>query len=110
MLSPRLTSRQVLETACRLDPLMVPVSDPRLADVDQTFLRAAAFLTPIALPTDGLQVAFCEWPDLSLAIVCLWPDEPRRTESLLAAYADARHVLERLALDAFFLFNPEQGH
>lgn len=110
MLAPRLTSRQVLETGRRLNPLAVPVSDPRLAGVDQMFPRAAAFVMPIALPTDGMQVAFCEWPDFSLAIVCLWPDEPRRSEALLAAYADARCVLERLALDAFFLFNPEQGH
>ena len=110
MLSPRLTSREVLETAIRLDPLTVPVSDPRLAGVDQTFLRTAAFLTPLAFPADGLQVAFCEWPDLSLAIVCLWPDEPRRTKELLECYDQARRALERLALDAFFLFDPTSGH
>jgi hypothetical protein len=109
MLAPRLTSQQVLETAQRLAPLSVTVSDPRLAGIDQTFVRAGAWLTHFA-PQPQVQIHFVEWPDLSLAIVYLWPHEPRRSEGLLEAYAGARDVLERLALDAFFLFNPEQGH
>ena len=109
MLLPRLTSRQVLETGQRLDPVAVPVTDPRLANVDQLFGRSGAFLTQFAEP-GTFQICFIEWPDMSLALVYLWPDEPRRSEALLAAYGQARCTLERLALDAFFLFNPEQGH
>lgn len=110
MIAPRLDADDVVRTARLLYPLDVPVEDPRLAGIDQTLLRPMAFVTPLLVSHCGPTVHFVEWPDLSLGVVFLGPEEPARTQSLLEAYAAARQKLEQLALDCFRLYDPARPH
>ncbi|OWQ83595.1 hypothetical protein CDN99_26050 [Roseateles aquatilis] len=110
MIGPRLTPLAVIESATLCSPFDVAVSDPRLAGIDQTWVRGMALMTPLLVDPKVPLTYFVEWPDRSLGIAHLWTDEPRRSEALLDAYAAARQTLEKLALDCFFLYDPAMPH
>ena len=110
MILPRLTPHAVVETARLLSPFEVPPEDPRLAGIDQMLVRC---LVLSALLIDEPKVSltyFVEWPDMSLGVAHLWPDEPRRSDGLLEAYVFARDALEALALDCFRLYDTSKPH
>lgn len=110
MIPCRLSPGDVVETAKLLSPLDVPFTDPRLAGVDQVLVRGLTLMTQLLADPKVPSTYFVEWPDMSLGIAHLWPDEPRRSTSLMVAYALARARLEQLALECFFLYDQTMPH